>query len=141
VFHKHRKHQRSEPIPWIKIAATGRGHGWHRIVITMSPNVVAHLGLKHAGQVEWAGGSGSDAGWLELRRSTNGEGYTLTRRSKTNHTLMFAFAANALGVLSTHTTEKITATDLAVLLADDAGVPVVRFELPRWAGGPGKDSE
>lgn len=130
MFTKHQKHQRSNPAPWIKIGISGRGTNWLRATISMSRAVCEHIGVKVGEQVEFGLGSGCHDGWMEIRKCTDGEGYTLQRRGARDGVLQWAVTAGALDAKKNHQTVKITNEDMQVITTHDGSTPVVRVEIP-----------
>ena len=130
TFTKHQKHRRSNPVPWVKIGISGRGTEYLRATITMSRAVCEHLGVNVGEQVEFGLGSGSDKGWMEIRRSTDGEGYTLQARGSRDGTLQWAVTAGALGAKKKHPTVKITNDDMRVIMTKYRGCMMARVEIP-----------
>lgn len=130
AFHRHQKHKRTNPTPWIKIGVSRRESGHMRATISLSGVVCEHLGIQVAQQVDFGIGSGSDEGWMEIRKSTDGEGYTLCARGVRDGVLQWNVTAGAVGANKFHETVKISSDGMRLIMTEDGDTPVVRVELP-----------
>ena len=98
--------------------------------ISMSPDILAHLGVDGDDRMVIQVGEGDHEPWVRLRKSTNGKGTKLYRRKPTQSGAA-RIAASLLCIEEPHTAEKIPL--FGIVTSHDESGPWVAVELPTWA--------
>ncbi len=109
-----------------------RSDGYRKldVRISMSPDILAHLGVDGDDRMVIQVGEGDHNGWVRLRKSVNGKGTKLYRRSPTQSGAA-RIAASLLCIEEPHTAEKVPL--IGIITSHDEIGPWVAVELPAWA--------
>ena len=115
---------------WVSIAAY-RSHQCKdpSITITFARDLFNHLGANDGDMIALELGKDDHAGWLRMRRSTNGQGLTLQSRRPTS--AVIRLAGHHFDITEPHRSERIPREGI-IRDIDEHG-PWVAVELPTWA--------